>query len=98
MLEAGTGVKMDLEAMILGELMLNAGVIVPLSRKVEFSTSGKDFYALTVRSLSVVSSDLLRFACACVCVCMCVCVCVVSSVRRHTGGLFGLRTTAWLVG
>jgi hypothetical protein len=48
MLEAGTGVKMDLEAMILGELMLNAGAIVPLSRKVEFSASGKDFYALTV--------------------------------------------------
>ncbi|ELR25295.1 RhoGAP domain containing protein [Acanthamoeba castellanii str. Neff] len=47
MLEAGTGVRMDLEAMILGELMLNAGAIVPLSRKVEFSASGKDFYALT---------------------------------------------------
>ena len=49
MLDAGTGVKMELKAMILGELMLNAGVIVPLSRKVEFSASAKDFYALTVR-------------------------------------------------
>lgn len=54
MLEAGTGVKLDLEAMILGELMLNAGVIVPLSRKVEFSASNKDHYALTVRQLSLI--------------------------------------------
>lgn len=48
MLDAGIGVRFEPEAMILGELMLNAGVIVPLSRKVEFSSSGKDYYALTV--------------------------------------------------
>jgi len=58
MMDAGTGVKMELEALILGELMLNAGVIIPLSRKVEFSASSKDYYALAVRLLAVASPKL----------------------------------------
>jgi len=60
MMDAGTGVKMELEALILGELMLNAGVIIPLSRKVEFSASSKDYYALAESYVTFTRSAEVR--------------------------------------
>jgi len=48
MLSSDIGVSNEVEAIILGELLLNANVIVPLKRDPLFNCTAKDFYAFTV--------------------------------------------------
>jgi len=47
MLSSDVGITSEVEAILMGELLLNANIMVPLQRNPEFSSSAKSIYALT---------------------------------------------------